>query len=89
MRETVSSYPLAVINAVIAIGLVLLHTPAYRPWNWNPPARAPKYAVVFFMLSNFFLAVAPLVPPAQGTRLYAHLPYWVRAYSSFISFKLK
>jgi hypothetical protein len=82
-HKTVSSYPLAVINAAIAIGLVLLYTPAYRTWKWNPPVRAPKWAVVFFMLSNFFLVVAPLVPPARGTRLYAHLPYWVRTCSSF------
>ncbi|KIM74112.1 hypothetical protein PILCRDRAFT_801430 [Piloderma croceum F 1598] len=79
-----SSYPLAVINAVIAVGLILLYTPAYRIWKWNPPVRASKWAVVFFMLSNFFLVVAPLVPPARGTRLYAHLPYWSHVAVAYI-----
>jgi hypothetical protein len=82
-QEIVSSYPLAMINAAIAVGLLLLYTPAYRSWNWKPPVRAPKWAVVFFMLSNIFLATVPLVPPGRGNQPYFHLPYWVRSCSRF------
>ncbi|KAH7924907.1 amino acid transporter [Leucogyrophana mollusca] len=71
-----SSYPLTMANTLISSGLLLLYTPAYKSYDWNPPFRAFKPAVVFFLLSNVFLAVVPLIPPQAGSTVYAHLPYW-------------
>lgn len=73
----VSSYPLAVINAIVAIGLILLYTPSYRSYDWNPPFHTYKWAIAYFLLANILLVVVPLVPPVTGTRLYENLPYWV------------
>ncbi|KAI0065303.1 high-affinity methionine permease [Artomyces pyxidatus] len=73
------SYPLAIINAAISAGLLFLYTPlATRVgYDWSPPFRASWPVVLFFFLSNVFLAVAPLVPPAPGLSPYVHLPYWL------------
>jgi hypothetical protein len=75
--DSVSSYCLSIINTLVSGGLLLLYTPAYRVWDWNPPFRAPKTVICLFFLSNVFLVVVPLVPPASGSRVYEHLPYWV------------
>ncbi|KIJ15325.1 hypothetical protein PAXINDRAFT_99546 [Paxillus involutus ATCC 200175] len=45
-------------------------------YNWDPPFRAHKYAVVFFFLSNVFLTVVPMMPLSAGFELYEHLPYY-------------
>jgi hypothetical protein len=66
------------LNTLLSVGLLLLYTPAYRSWGWNPPFHAPKFIIVLFTLSNVFLIIVPLVPPVPGTRLYEQLPYWVR-----------
>ncbi|KAF8834677.1 amino acid transporter [Paxillus ammoniavirescens] len=71
-----SSYPLALFNLLISGGLLLLYTHPFESYNWNPPFRAHKYAVVFFFLSNVFLAVVPMIPPSSGFELYEHLPYY-------------
>lgn len=62
---------------MVSLGVMLLYTPAYRHWDWSPPFRAPKAIVVAFFLSNVFLAIVPLVPPAPGRQVYHALPYWV------------
>ncbi|KAG6844862.1 hypothetical protein H0H87_002985 [Tephrocybe sp. NHM501043] len=74
---TVSSYSTAIINTLVAVGLLLLYTPSYKVWEWNPPFRAPKAIIVLFCLSNVFLVVVPLIPPSNGSRVYDNLPYWV------------
>ncbi|TDL24533.1 amino acid transporter [Rickenella mellea] len=72
-----SSYPLVVINAVITIGLLFLHTRAALDWEWEPPFRAWTPAIIFFLISNILLLVVPLVPPLPGFSPYEHLPYWL------------
>ncbi|KAH0834942.1 amino acid permease-domain-containing protein [Lanmaoa asiatica] len=71
-----SSYPFALFNLLISGGLLLLYTDAFKSYNWNPPFRAYKFAVVFFFLSNVFLVVVPMVPPSPGYEPYEHIPYY-------------
>jgi len=73
----ISSYSLAIINTLVSGGLLLLYTPAYRDWDWNPPFHAPKLVITLFFFSNIFLVAVPLVPPSSGSRVYDHLPYWL------------
>jgi hypothetical protein len=59
----------------------MLHTPAYRAaWAWDPPFRAPRAVVVLFFVSNVFLALIPLIPPAPGQRTFESIPYYVRPF---------
>ncbi|KAF8555875.1 APC amino acid permease [Imleria badia] len=71
-----ASYPLSLFNLLVSGGLLLLYTDAYKSYNWNPPFRAYKSAVVFFFLSNIFLVVVPMIPPSDGYEPYEHLPYY-------------
>ena len=71
------SYPLALFNLLVSGGLLLLYTDAFKSFDWNPPFRAYKFAVVLFFLSNIFLVVVPLVPPTADYEPYEHLPYYV------------
>ncbi|KAG6827443.1 hypothetical protein H0H92_011740 [Tricholoma furcatifolium] len=48
------SYSSAIIHALVSIGLLLLYTPSYRAWGWNPPFRAPKSVIVDLGLTNTF-----------------------------------
>ncbi|KAJ7245653.1 APC amino acid permease [Mycena haematopus] len=73
---SVSSYSLTLINTFVSFGLLLLHTRAYRAWAWDPPFRAPRAVVVLFFVSNVFLALVPLVPPAEGKRTFERIPYY-------------
>ncbi|TFL03428.1 high affinity methionine permease [Pterulicium gracile] len=82
------SYPLAIINALISGGLLLLYTPVLRHWNWAPPFRATIPVVLFFFLSNVFLVIAPLVPPPPGSSVYKSLPYWLHVVISVGVFAL-
>lgn len=70
------SYPLAIVNTFVAGGLVhlYLHREKYK---WYPPARATLPVVVFFLLSNIYLVVAPFVPPSDGQNVYESLPYYL------------
>ena len=72
---SVISYATTVVNTLISFGLLLLYMPSYRIWNWNPPFRAPKTIISVYFLSNLFLVVVALFPPASRT--YEKLPYWV------------
>ncbi|KAG2118394.1 APC amino acid permease [Suillus clintonianus] len=71
-----ASYPLTMFNILISGGLLLLYTPAFKSYHWRPPFRAWKSIVVFFFLSNVFLAIVPMIPPSPGSDVYEHLPYW-------------
>lgn len=59
----------------------MLYTDAFKSYNWHPPFRAYKLAVVFFFLSNVFLVVVPMVPPSTGHGPYELLPYYVSSRS--------
>ena len=56
----------------------LIHLYLHRSnYNWHPPARATLPVVVFFLLSNIYLVVAPFVPPSEGQNVYKTLPYYL------------
>ncbi|ORY63341.1 amino acid permease [Pseudomassariella vexata] len=76
------SYPLAIINTFVAAGLVhlYLHRDA---WNWHPPFNASLPVVIFSMLSNIYLVVAPFMPPEGGQNVYQSLPYWIHCVCGF------
>lgn len=73
----VAAYCLSLINTFVSFGLLLLHTPAFGVWQWNPPFHAPKIVICAFFLSNLFLVLVPFIPPSAGSRVYEQLPYWV------------
>ncbi|KAF2796468.1 amino acid transporter [Melanomma pulvis-pyrius CBS 109.77] len=72
----VISYPLAIVNTFVAGALIHLYLNRQK-WNWNPPISASLPVVVFFLLSNIYLVVAPFVPPSEGNGVYESLPYWL------------
>nr|OQO19725.1 hypothetical protein B0A51_13491 [Rachicladosporium sp. CCFEE 5018] len=72
----VISYPLAIVNTFVALGLIWLYTHR-TAYNWNPPFRATLPVVVFFFLSNVYLVIAPFIPPDDGQSIYESLPYWL------------
>lgn len=76
------SYPLAIINAFVAAGLVWLYIKRDE-WNWHPPFSATLPVVVFFMFSNIYLVIAPFVPPEEGQNVYESLPYWIHCVAGF------
>lgn len=75
------SYPLAVINVFVAAALIHLYLHPYSihrsPQTWAPPFRATLPVVIFFLLSNIYLVVAPFVPPSDGQNVYDDLPYYL------------
>ncbi|KAI0646469.1 amino acid transporter [Trametes meyenii] len=89
-----SSYPLALINMFVSGGLVFIHLPdSWTPkrlrelrtsYAWRPPFRAWTPVVLFFFVSNIFLVVVPLIPPARGYRVYEALPYWLHVLVAWI-----
>ncbi|KAI1002338.1 High-affinity methionine permease [Podosphaera aphanis] len=76
----VISYPVAVINLFVAAGLIHLYlnpySPNRNPQNWSPPFRATLPVVIFFLISNIYLVVAPFIPPTEGQQVYKSLPYF-------------
>ena len=75
----VISYPLAIVNVFVAGALVHLYlhpTADHRP-RWAPPFRATLPVVIFFLLSNIYLVVAPFVPPDEGQSIYESIPYYL------------
>ncbi|KAI0073662.1 hypothetical protein K474DRAFT_1720319, partial [Panus rudis PR-1116 ss-1] len=71
-----STYPISLINMFVSGGLILLKSFGDK-YNWNPPFRAWKSITIFFFLSNVFLVLVPLVPPAKDFKPYENLPYWL------------
>lgn len=69
------SYPLAIVNTFVAIGLIYLYINR-ESWGWNPPVKATLPVVVFFLISNLFLVFAPYAPPEDGQSIYKSMPYW-------------
>ncbi|KAJ6517472.1 APC amino acid permease [Mycena vitilis] len=74
---SMSSYSLTLINTLVSFGLLLLHSKSYRAWAWDPPFRAPRMIVWLFFISNVFLALIPMIPPAPGQRTFEHIPYYM------------
>ncbi|KAL8347637.1 hypothetical protein RB601_002987 [Gaeumannomyces tritici] len=70
------TYPLSVINVFVSAGLAYLYLNRAK-WDWAPPYSASLPVVVFFLLSNVFLVLAPFVPPENGGNVYKELPYWL------------
>jgi len=85
----VISYPLSVVNAFVAAGLLYLYWRQWRvgrggggnkeDWasSWSPPIRATWPVALLFLLSNVYLVAAPFVPPSKGQNVYQHLPYFL------------
>lgn len=72
------SYPLNVVNTLVAFGLLLTKYKAYKGQQaWNPPIKAPFPVVIFFFLASLYLIVAPYIPPTDGQSVYESLPYWI------------
>ncbi|KAK5996931.1 High-affinity methionine permease [Cladobotryum mycophilum] len=76
------SYPLAIINVFVAGGLVHLYRNR-ETWNWHPPISAGLPVIIFFLLSNIYLVIAPFVPPEHGQSVYNTLPYWIHCVVGF------
>ncbi|PHH79783.1 hypothetical protein CDD80_3776 [Ophiocordyceps camponoti-rufipedis] len=77
------SYPLAIINVFVAGALIHLYRNRHS-WQWNPPLKASLPIVIFFLLSNIYLVVAPFVPPENdGQVIYQNLPYWIHCVVGF------
>lgn len=81
----VTTYPITLASLFVTAGLLFLHSPyakARAAWAWDPPFKAWTSVTVFFLASNIFLVVVPLVPPAPGMEVFKTLPYWVCAFHS-------
>jgi hypothetical protein len=78
---SVISYPLAVVNVFVSLALLTLYirpySPHRAPQTWSPPFRATWPVVLFFLLSNIYLVVAPFIPPTDGQNIYENLPYYL------------
>ncbi|EGW32422.1 high-affinity methionine permease [Spathaspora passalidarum NRRL Y-27907] len=74
------SYPLNVVNTVVAAGLLYIYYKKSRGLTeWNPPIKASLPVVFFFFLASLYLIVAPYIPPVDGQTVYNSLPYWIHA----------
>ncbi|VEU24360.1 DEKNAAC105583 [Brettanomyces naardenensis] len=72
------SYPMNIVNLLIAIGLLYLHLQHRRgKLAWNPPIKATIPLTIFFLLSSLYLVVAPYLAPTAGQSVYKHLPYYL------------
>jgi amino acid transporter len=76
------SYPLSVINVFVAAGLLHLYINREKR-NWNPAFKATLPVVVFFLLSNIYLVIAPFAPPDADNSIYETLPYWIHCVVGF------
>ncbi len=78
------SYPLSVINSIIAFGIVYLQ---FRPYaDWKKPGWAAVAAAAFFGAANVFLFIVPLTPPPAGGEPYTTMPYWTHAVAGWAVF---
>jgi len=80
--KSLVSYPLAIINVFVAAGLLHLYLNR-AALGWSPPISATMPVVIFFMLSNVYLVIAPFVPPDEGQNVYESLPYWLHCVVGF------
>lgn len=73
--SSIISYPLSIINVFVAGGLIHLYINR-KSWNWQPPFTATLPVAIFFLLSNIYLVIAPMIAPEDGNSVYESLPYW-------------
>ncbi|KAF6014231.1 hypothetical protein HII13_000576 [Brettanomyces bruxellensis] len=72
------SYPLNIVNLLVAIGLLWLHYQNKKGrQTWNPPIKATIPVTAFFLLASAYLVVAPYIAPSAGNSVYEHLPYYL------------
>ncbi|ESK94189.1 high affinity methionine permease [Moniliophthora roreri MCA 2997] len=76
------SYPLNVFNTLISLGLVFIYLRRDK-YKWSPPVKASLPIILFFLIANIFLVVAPLVPPSAGNEPYESIPYWLHVVVAF------
>lgn len=72
------SYPLNIVNLLVAVGLLWLHYQNKKGrQTWNPPIKATIPVTAFFLLASAYLVVAPYIAPSAGNSVYEHLPYYL------------
>ncbi|WEW59531.1 methionine permease [Emydomyces testavorans] len=82
-------YPLSVVNALVSAGLLHIYLQPARYPTWSPGIRATLPVVIFFFLSNVYLAVAPFLPPPKKEQnIYQHLPYYIHCLAGLAIFAL-
>ncbi|KAJ7118051.1 hypothetical protein C8R44DRAFT_878692 [Mycena epipterygia] len=62
--------PLAVLYAISVTMVIML-------WARDLPFHVPRVVVALFFAANVFLALAPLLPPALGQKMFKHIPYYM------------
>lgn len=78
------SYPLNVINFLVAVGLLWVNYKAHKgELKWEPPLKASVPVTIFFGLSSLYLIVAPYVPPTGDQSVYKDLPYYVHCVTTW------
>ncbi|KAK2741234.1 Aminopeptidase 2 mitochondrial [Myotisia sp. PD_48] len=83
------SYPLSIVNILVAAGLIHIYIRPSRYVGWAPGIRATLPVTVFFLISNIYLTVAPFLPPQRPEdNVYAHLPYYVHCLAGLSVFVL-
>ncbi|KAF7303614.1 High affinity methionine permease [Mycena indigotica] len=85
---SMSSYSLTLVNTGVSFGLLLLHSSYRKSWHWDPPFRAPLAVIIGFFLSNVFLAVTPLIPPAPGKETFERIPYYMHILVTILASQL-
>ncbi|EZF30949.1 high-affinity methionine permease [Trichophyton mentagrophytes] len=71
------SYPLSVVNVLVAAGLMHIYLRPSKYPGWAPGIRATLPVTGFFLVSNIYLTVAPFLPPPNPKdNIYAYLPYY-------------
>lgn len=71
------SYPLSVVNVLVAAGLMHIYLRPSKYPSWAPGIRATLPVTGFFLVSNIYLTVAPFLPPPNPKdNIYAYLPYY-------------
>ncbi|ANB14662.1 Mup1p [Sugiyamaella lignohabitans] len=72
------SYPYSIVNAFVALALIVIYINKKRYPEWNPPIKASLPVTVFFFLSSVYLIAAPYVPPRSAAdSVYKSLPYYL------------
>ncbi|VEU22152.1 DEKNAAC103118 [Brettanomyces naardenensis] len=72
------TYPMNIVNTLVAIGLLWLNFQHRKGKNsWSPPLKATAPVTFFFLLSSIYLVVAPYLAPTAGQSVYKHLPYYL------------
>ncbi|EPS30529.1 High-affinity methionine permease [Penicillium oxalicum] len=83
------SYPLAIVNVFVALGLIHIYlNQSVKFPDWSPGIRATLPVTTFFLVSNIYLVIAPYMPPDEGQNVYEHLPYYLHCVVALALFAL-